>query len=260
MPKNKQNLIIVAMIVGVALVVILLLIFIRGGHQLEEATENNITETDASIEESAVTDNVGSDVSLEDSSDADENLRAISSRADDIALIIQAWGESFLEENSGGFELDELGLEHYDSEDILYDSVSIPQLSDQNQRSIEEHAENLGIEYYVSDFTTSAHDVLLQANLMPGGSNEDKIYIWSEAGCTDNLVSGYRTATGRGWAIAFVYASEDGLIACRQIEFYKGCSIVESFYMSEIEVSWLSGELGGSKSMICLTEPEESES
>ncbi len=44
--KNKQSLIVIVMIVGVALTVILFLIFTRGGNQAEEVTENNITETD----------------------------------------------------------------------------------------------------------------------------------------------------------------------------------------------------------------------
>ena len=45
MQKNKQSLI-VAVIVGIALMVILFLVFTRDGNQAEEAAENNVTETD----------------------------------------------------------------------------------------------------------------------------------------------------------------------------------------------------------------------
>ena len=46
MRKNKQSLIVAIMIVGIALTVLLLLIFTRGGNQAEEVVENAITEMD----------------------------------------------------------------------------------------------------------------------------------------------------------------------------------------------------------------------
>ena len=47
MQKNKRSLIVAVMIVGVALTVMLFLIFTRGGDQTEEVVDNNIIESDA---------------------------------------------------------------------------------------------------------------------------------------------------------------------------------------------------------------------
>ena len=131
-----------------------------------------------------------------------ENPPQIVSRADDIALLVQAWGEAWLtgpdwEEDLDVLRLDELA--NYDPEDVFYNSAPLTQPGYQNQSSIEVHAENLGIDYspFLGDpEAAAAHAILLQAGMMLQGANEDKIYIWSDAACSEGIVSGLRLGSG----------------------------------------------------------------